>query len=151
MTRQISRRDFLRLMAAAAGTGALGLTACGGSGSSDASGDKTYKIGVLQLTQHAALDAANEGFVEALDASGIKYTVDQQNANNDQSACATIASKLVGDGDDLIFAIATPAAQAVAAATSDIPIVAPPSPTTPPPASSPTTTSPEETSPARPT
>ena len=116
----ISRRTFL---AGSAGAAALALTACGGSGSSDASGDKTYKIGVLQLTQHAALDAANEGFVEALDASGIKYTVDQQNANNDQSACATIASKLVGDGDDLIFAIATPAAQAVAAATSDIPIV----------------------------
>ncbi|WP_419040037.1 ABC transporter substrate binding protein, partial [Parolsenella catena] len=116
----ISRRTFL---AGSAGAAALALTACGGSGSSDASGDKTYKIGVLQLTQHAALDAANEGFVGALDASGIKYTIDQQNANNDQSACATIASKLVGDGDDLIFAIATPAAQAMAAATSDIPIV----------------------------
>ena len=115
----ISRRTFL---AGSAGVAALALSACGGSGSgsSSASGDKTYKIGVLQLTQHAALDAANEGFVEALDASGLSYSIDQQNANNDQSACATIASKLVGDGDDLIFAIATPAAQA---ATSDIPIV----------------------------
>ena len=112
----ISRRTFL---AGSAGVAALALSACGGSGSgsSSASGDKTYKIGVLQLTQHAALDAANEGFVEALDASGLSYSIDQQNANNDQSACATIASKLVGDGDDLIFAIATPAAQAVAAAT----------------------------------
>lgn len=118
----ISRRSFI---AGAAGSAMLALTACGGSnsGSSDASGDKTYKIGVLQLTQHSALDAANEGFVEALDESGLKYTIDQQNANNDQSACATIASKLVGDGDDLIFCIATPAAQAVAAATTDIPIV----------------------------
>lgn len=118
----ISRRSFI---AGAAGSAMLALTACGGSNSSssDASGDKTYKIGVLQLTQHSALDAANEGFVEALDESGLKYTIDQQNANNDQSACATIASKLVGDGDDLIFCIATPAAQAVAAATTDIPIV----------------------------
>lgn len=118
----ISRRSFV---AGAAGSALLALSACGvsNSGSSDDSGEKTYKVGVLQLTQHAALDAANEGFVEALDESGIKYTIDQQNANNDQSACATIASKLVGDGDDLIYVIATPAAQAVAAATGDIPIV----------------------------
>lgn len=118
----ISRRSFV---AGAAGSALLALSACGASnsGSSDDSGEKTYKVGVLQLTQHAALDAANEGFVEALDESGIKYTIDQQNANNDQSACATIASKLVGDGDDLIYVIATPAAQAVAAATGDIPIV----------------------------
>lgn len=118
----ISRRSFV---AGAAGSALLVLSACGASnsGSSDDSGEKTYKVGVLQLTQHAALDAANEGFVEALDESGIRYTIDQQNANNDQSACATIASKLVGDGDDLIYVIATPAAQAVAAATSDIPIV----------------------------
>lgn len=118
----ISRRSFV---AGAAGSALLALSACGASnsGSSGDSGEKTYKVGVLQLTQHAALDAANEGFVEALDESGIKYTIDQQNANNDQSACATIASKLVGDGDDLIYVIATPAAQAVAAATSDIPIV----------------------------
>lgn len=118
----ISRRSFV---AGAAGSALLVLSACGASNSSssDDSGEKTYKVGVLQLTQHAALDAANEGFVEALDESGIKYTIDQQNANNDQSACATIASKLAGDGDDLIYVIATPAAQAVAAATSDIPIV----------------------------
>ena len=118
----ISRRSFV---AGAAGSALLVLSACGASNSSssDDSGEKTYKVGVLQLTQHAALDAANEGFVEALDESGIKYTIDQQNANNDQSACATIASQLVGDGDDLIYVIATPAAQAVAAATSDIPIV----------------------------
>ena len=122
--KSISRRSFV---AAGAGAVALGLAACGSSGSSAttaaADGEKSYKIGVLQLTQHAALDAANEGFVAALDASGINYTIDQQNANNDQSACSTIASKLVGDNDDLIYVIATPAAQAVAAATTEIPIV----------------------------
>lgn len=84
---------------------------------------KTYKIGVLQLTEHAALDASNEGFVAALDDSGISYEIDQQNAQNDQSACQTIAAKLVADGDDLILAIATPAAQAAAAETTEIPIV----------------------------
>ncbi|WP_293846902.1 ABC transporter substrate-binding protein [uncultured Parolsenella sp.] len=124
--KSISRRSFV---AAGAGAVALGLAACGNSGSSAttattaADGEKSYQIGVLQLTQHAALDAANEGFVAALDASGISYTIDQQNANNDQSACSTIASKLVGDNDDLIYVIATPAAQAVAAATTEIPIV----------------------------
>ncbi|MBE5883226.1 MAG: ABC transporter substrate-binding protein [Lachnospiraceae bacterium] len=83
----------------------------------------SYKVGVLQLTEHAALDASNEGFIAALDASGISYVVDQQNAQNDQSACQTIATKLVSDGNDLILAIATPAAQAVAGATSDIPVI----------------------------
>ena len=122
--KSISRRSFV---AAGASAVALGLAACGNSGNSATTaasdGEKSYKIGVLQLTQHAALDAANEGFVAALDASGINYTIDQQNANNDQSACSTIASKLVGDNDDLIYVIATPAAQAVAAATTEIPIV----------------------------
>ena len=86
-------------------------------------GDKTYKIGVIQLVEHAALDASNQGFEAALKESGLKYELDQQNAQGDQSACATIASKLVNDGDDLILAIATPAAQAVAAETTEIPIV----------------------------
>ena len=84
---------------------------------------QTYKVGVLQLTEHAALDASNEGFIAALDASGISYEVDQQNAQNDQSACQTIATKLVSEENDLILAIATPAAQAAAGATSEIPIV----------------------------
>ena len=122
----------LKTLASAVVTGtlALALAACGGTdgatteGSSSAGGDgTTYKIGVLQLTEHAALDASNEGFVAALDDSGISYEIDQQNAQNDQSACQTIASKLVNDGVDLILTIGTPAAQAVASATSDIPII----------------------------
>lgn len=112
-------------------TTALALTACGSSStntttddkSAESTDDTTYKIGVLQLTQHAALDKANEGFIAALDESGIKYEVDQQNASGEQSACQTIAEKLVNDGNDLIYAIATPAAQAVAGVTSEIPIV----------------------------
>ena len=88
-----------------------------------ASDDKIYKIGVLQLVQHAALDAANEGFIAALDDAGIKYEVDQQNASGEQANCQTIAEKLVNDGNDLILAIATTAAQAVAGVTTDIPII----------------------------
>ena len=115
---------------AATATCALALAACGGTstdngsvtGSAAASG-KSYKVGVVQLTEHSALDAANKGFVKAIEDSGLDVEIDQQNAQNDQSACQTIASKFVSDGDDLIFAIATPAAQAAAGTTTDIPIV----------------------------
>lgn len=88
-----------------------------------AESDKTFKIGVLQLVQHAALDASNEGFFAALDDAGVKYEADQQNASGEQANCLTIAEKLVNDGDDLILAIATPAAQAVAGVTTEIPII----------------------------
>ena len=98
----------------------MAMTLMVGCGSAD---NQTYQIGVLQLTQHAALDAANEGFIAALDASGIKYEVDQQNASGEQTICGTIAEKFVNDGKDLIYTIATPAAQAVAGQTTDIPVV----------------------------
>jgi len=111
----------------AAVTTAIALTACGSSTSSSQQSsnttDKVYKIGVLQLTQHPALDKCNEGFFAALDEAGVKYEADQQNASGDQSACQTIAEKLNNDGNDLIYAIATPAAQAVAGVTTDIPVV----------------------------
>lgn len=88
-----------------------------------AAGDTVYKIGVLQLTQHPALDATNKGFFAALDDAGIKYVADQQNASGEQANCVTIAEKLVNDKSDLILAIATPAAQAVAGVTDSIPIL----------------------------
>lgn len=84
---------------------------------------ETYKIGILQLTQHVALDKTNEGFVAALEDAGVSCEIDQQNASGDQSACQTIAEKLVNDENDLIFAIATPAAQAVAGVTDTIPVL----------------------------
>ena len=90
--------------------------------SSEVSAD-AKKIGVLQYVQHPALDKANEGFVAALEEAGIEVDIEQQNAGGEQSAAQTIANKLVNDKKDLILAIATPAAQAVAGATSDIPVV----------------------------
>ena len=84
---------------------------------------KLFKIGVIQLVQHEALDSANKGFFAALDDAGIEYEADQQNASGEQANCLTIAEKLVNDGNDLILAIATPAAQAVAGVTEDIPIL----------------------------
>ncbi len=89
----------------------------------ESTSDKVYKIGVLQLTQHDALDKANEGFFAALDDAGIQYEADQQNAAGEQSTCQTIAEKFASDDNDLIFAIATQAAQAVAGVIADTPIV----------------------------
>ena len=126
MKSAISRRTFAKgLAGTAVALGGLGIAGCSdkaASGSAASSGT-TYRIGVLQLTQHSALDAANEGFIRALDESGISYEADQQNANNEQSACTTVASTFVNDGVDLILAIATPAAQACLNATTEIPIV----------------------------
>lgn len=124
--KSISRRNFIvtaGLVAAGALAGCGSDKPAASTGSSAGSKDGEYKIGVLQLTEHGALDQTNKGFVDALNDSGISCSVDQQNAQNDQSACQTIASKFVNDGVDLVFAIATPAAQAMAGATSDIPVV----------------------------
>lgn len=109
---------------AAAGTTTAAETTTGAESTAAKTADgKQFKIGVLQLVQHTALDASNKGFIAALDDAGLNYTADQQNASGDQPTCQTIASKLVNDGNDLILAIATPAAQAVAGATSDIPVL----------------------------
>ena len=88
---------------------------------------KTIKIGVIQLVEHAALDANYKGFVDGLAEAGYvdgkNIKIDYQNAQGEQANCVTIAEKLVNDRDDLIFAIATPAAQAVANATTTIPVL----------------------------
>lgn len=85
------------------------------------------KIGVIQLLEHPALDKNYQGFVDGLAEEGYingkNIKIDYQNAQNEQSNCVTIAQKLINDRDALIFAIATPAAQAVANLTQDIPIL----------------------------
>lgn len=95
--------------------------------SSAADAGKVLKIGILQLVEHPALDDAYKGFVDGLKEAGYEdgknITIDYQNAQNEQANCQTIATKFVNDKDDLILAIATPAAQAVANATKDIPIL----------------------------
>lgn len=82
------------------------------------------KIGVIQFAQHPALDAAYEGFKEVLIEAGVdEKNIDHQIASGEFANCETIADKLVNDGNDLIYAIATDAAQATANKTTDIPIV----------------------------
>ena len=100
---------------------ALALVSCGKAA------PKITKIGVIQLVEHPALDASYQGFVDGLkeagyvDGQNVKF--DFQNAQGEQSNCVTIAQKLVNDKSDIILAIATPAAQAVANLTSTIPIL----------------------------
>jgi putative ABC transport system substrate-binding protein len=88
---------------------------------------KTLKIGVIQLIEHPALDASFKGFKDGLAEAGYvdgqNISVDFQNAQGEQSNCVTIAQKLVNDKSDLILAIATPAAQAVANLTTTIPVL----------------------------
>ncbi len=112
-------------------TAAMCMTAVTGCGSAEggqqaetASADKVYHIGVCQLLEHPALDAATQGFKDALVAKlGDKVTFDVQNAQGEQATAATICNGLVADNVDLIMANATTPLQAAAAATTTIPIL----------------------------
>ena len=133
--RKITRRSFLA--AAAACGAAAALTACGGSSAaassaapassaatSAAADGQKFTIGICQLVQHAALDAATQGFEDALTASfGENVTFDFQNAQGDSATCATITNGFVSAGVDLIMANATPALQAAQSATNTIPVL----------------------------
>lgn len=95
------------------------VTACGGE-----SADDTYTVGICQLVQHPALDAATQGFKDALtEAFGDKVKFEEGNASNDSASCATIVNGFVSGGVDLILANATPALQAAASATDSIPVL----------------------------
>lgn len=88
------------------------------------SSDGSYTVGILQLVQHDALDAATQGFKDALtEELGDAVTFDEQNASGETATCATIANQFVTEGVDLILANATASLQASSAATSDIPIL----------------------------
>ena len=103
---------------------ALSLVACGSSDKKDDSGEKTYTVGVVQLVQHEALDAATKGFTDALkEALGDKVNVVVKNASGDSNTCGTIVNGFLADNVDLIMANATPALQAAASATSTVPIL----------------------------
>ena len=84
----------------------------------------TYTVGICQLVTHDALDAATQGFMDALnEALPGQVEFDVQNAAGDSNTCSTIVNSFVADGVDLILANATPALQAATAATADIPIL----------------------------
>ena len=86
--------------------------------------EETYTVGICQLVQHPALDAATQGFQDALtEKLGDAVTFDVQNASGDSNTCSTIVNGFVSNNVDLIMANATPALQAAVAATGDIPIL----------------------------
>ena len=98
----------------------LSMTAC----SAAAKKDDTYVGGICQLVQHDALDAATKGFQDALtEALGDKVKFEVQNASGESVNCTTIINGFVSSKVDLIMANATPALQAAASATSEIPIL----------------------------
>ena len=123
----------------------LSLTACGGGATSGAANDatsaansseaastgaektadaKTYRVGICQLIQHEALDAATQGFKDALtEQFGDAVEFDEQNAQGDSNTCATIINSFVSSNVDLILANATAALQAAQAGTSEIPVL----------------------------
>lgn len=127
---------------------ALSMTACGSSNKTEskdtaeagttpaaAEGDTTadsgsesgkkFRIGICQLVQHEALDAATQGFIDEVTKEMGEDAVefDLQNAQNDSNTCSTIVNNFVSNNYDLILANATPALQAAAAATNTIPIL----------------------------
>jgi putative ABC transport system substrate-binding protein len=98
---------------------ATSFTACGSS-----SGKTEYKVGVIQLVQHEALDAATQGFEDALkDKLGDSVEIEVQNAAGDSATCATIANTFASKNVDLIMANATASLQAAVASTGTIPIL----------------------------
>lgn len=125
------------LVAAMAGVMALSMTACGsgnntpaasGASSDGSAADgKTYTVGICQLVQHDALDAATKGFRDKLEelvaADGGKVKFEEQNASGDSATCATIINGFVASNVDLIMANATAALQAAQAGTTDIPVL----------------------------
>ena len=126
----LKSKKFQALAAGIMLTLALGLVGCGGGdkkAEKKADGAKKVSVGIVQLVEHAALDATNKGFVDGLKAKGFEegknITYDRQNAQADQSNLQNIAQRFVNNKVNLIYAIATPAAQTVANATKDIPIV----------------------------
>ena len=100
------------------------LAGCSGGSQQE---EKTYKVGVVQLMQHGALDQSNQGMIDGLRDSGYEegknLEINQQNAQGDQSNLQTIAQQFLADEVDIILSISTPATQVMAAATEEIPSV----------------------------
>lgn len=115
------RKTFKKMLAIAVSTvTVLSLaTGCGDGSSAD-----TYEIGICQLVEHPALDAATKGFKDALtEKLGDKVKFDEQNAQGESATCATVMNTFVSKNVDLILANATAPLQSAANATADIPIL----------------------------
>ena len=114
----MKRKALTITLAAVMAMGTCAVTA------SAADGDK-YTIGICQLVQHEALDAATQGFKDEIvkELGEDAVTFDEQNAQGDSNTCSTIINSFVSNNEDLILANATASLRAAAAGTSDIPIL----------------------------
>lgn len=115
------------LVAGVASIAMVGMLAGCGSSSQKSENTTKYRVGMVQIVQHPALDDAVRGIIDGMKKAGLKegvdFSVDAQNAQGDQSNLDTIIRRFIFDKNNLIFAIATPSAQAAANTTKDIPIV----------------------------
>ncbi len=102
---------------------AMILVACGSKEAQPGSDSEVFEIGINQLATHPALDAVRDGFIEGLKEEGIEAKIDVKDAGGQIPVAGEISNKFVSDGKDLIFAIATPAAQSAKQATTDIPVL----------------------------
>lgn len=122
-------KKFLTMATAAViGISCVGLSACTNTTEIKVNPDKEhYVVGIVQLVTHDALDAATQGFKDALEdkleEAGRTVEFDYQNASNDTTICTTIANSFNSKDVDLIMANATPALQAAYAVTAEIPIL----------------------------
>ena len=119
------KKSKMSTLVSLAVAGIMVLSGCSAnvSKSSSASQEKTFKIGISQLADHPALDDARRGFEDGLKELGVNAEVDYQNAQGDIPTSVSIAQKFVKDKVDLIYAIATPAAQSAKQATTEIPVL----------------------------
>ena len=107
----------------------LGLTilvvgACSNEeGDAASNAEDVITIGIIQTSEHPALDDGRDGFIRVIEAEGFNVEWDIQNGAGDATTLATIAQRFVNNEVDLVLAIGTPAVQAMAAQTSDIPII----------------------------
>ena len=100
------------------------LSAFAFTGGGEKKANDKYVVGICQLVQHAALDAATQGFMDALnEALPGKVEFQNKNASGEANNCATIVNGFVSDKVDLIMANATPALTAAVSATKDIPVL----------------------------
>ena len=124
MTTLLASVSSLALLAGCGSAPADGGNTSNANAQEVSASDQTYTVGICQLVQHEALDAATQGFKDALtEKLGDSVKFDEQNASGDSATCATIANQFVSSGVDLIMANATPPLQSCAAATNEIPIL----------------------------
>ena len=105
---------------------AAAMGGCSGADGSTASAGEKLQVGVVQIMEHTPLDTIRESFLQQMEQLGYgedKVDYDIQNAQGEQTNLSTICQKFVGDGVDMIVAIATPTAQTAAATTREIPIL----------------------------